>query len=130
MEHPKVQNDLISVPWMGLVWAHNGTILIWYAQMNKSKMGSFLVYNGFILIPLSNYWLLNMGLYWFDSKLIFAHFCLYCGKRIPIIEFYNSIMGFYNFKDGQNNSMMGYYSFEMGLYIIHYGLMFFPWWPV
>ena len=37
---------------------------------------------------------------------------------------HNSIMGFYNFKNDQNNLVMGYYSFKMGLYIIHYGLMF------
>ena len=79
-------------------------------------MGSFLAHNGFILIPLSNYWLLNMGLYWFDSKLIFAHFRLYCGKRIPIIKFYNSIMGFYNFEDGLG-------------YCIN-GFIFCPLWPV
>ena len=78
-------------------------------------MGSFLAHNGFILIILSNYWLLNIGLCRFDSRLICAHFRLYCGKIIPIIQFYNSIMGFHNFEHGQNNSMMGYYSFKNGL---------------
>ena len=92
---------------MDFVWAHNGIILIRYEQINKSKKGSFLAHNGFILILLSNYWLLNMGLYWFDSKLIFAHFRLYCGEIITIIEFYNSIMGFDNFEHGQNNLIMG-----------------------
>ena len=53
-----------------------------------------------------------MGLYIFDSRLSCAHFRLNCGKIIPIIEFYNSIMGFDNFEHGQNNSMMEYYSFE------------------
>ena len=56
-----------------------------------------------------------MGLYRFEIRLICAHFRLYCGKIIPIIEFYNSIMGFDNFEHGQNNSMMGYYSFKNGL---------------
>ena len=53
-----------------------------------------------------------MGLYRFDSRLSCAHFRLYCGKIIPIIEFYNSIMGLHNFEHGQNNLMMGYYSFK------------------
>ena len=56
-----------------------------------------------------------MGLYRFDSRLSCAHFRLYCGKIIPIIEFYNSIMGLHNFEHGQNNLMMGYYSFNNGL---------------
>ena len=75
-------------------------------------MGLFLVHNGFRLIILSNYWLLNMGIYRFDSRLSCAHFCLYCGKIIPIIEFYNSIMGLNNFEHGQNYLIMGCYLFE------------------
>ena len=53
-----------------------------------------------------------MGLYRFDSRSSCAHFCLYCGKIIPIIEFYNSIMGLNNFEHGQNNLIMGHYSFK------------------
>ena len=53
-----------------------------------------------------------MGLYRFDSRLSCDHFRLYCGKIIPIIEFYNSIMGLNNFEHGQNNLMMGYDSFR------------------
>ena len=36
-------------------FAHNGIILIWYEQINKSIMELFLAHNGFILIILSNY---------------------------------------------------------------------------
>ena len=78
-------------------------------------MGLFLTHNGFRLIILSNYSLLNMGIYRFDSRLSCAHFRLYCGKTIPIIEFYNSILGLNNFEHGQNYLMMGCYLFENGL---------------
>ena len=75
-------------------------------------MGLFLAHNGFRLIILSNYSLLNMGIYRFDSILSCDHFRLYCGKIIPIIEFYNSIMGLNKFEHDQNNLMMGCYLFE------------------
>ena len=71
-----------------------------------------------------------MGIYRFDSRLSCAHFRLYCGKIIPIIEFYNSIMGLHNFEHGQNNLMMEYYSFKNRLVNNTYGLMFCPSWPV
>jgi hypothetical protein len=93
-------------------------------------MQLFLAHNGFILSIISNYQLLNMGLYRFDSRLSCAHFRLYCGKIIPIIEFYNSIMGLHNFEHGQNNLMIGYYSFKNRLVNNTYGLMFCPSWPV